>query len=321
VAPLAVAGILAGVDEPLAEGLGQLGKLPEIDVVAVPPAGQKRAQSMVEVVVPLGVEPVAAELRRRDGAHVVEGAFGDDLYGPDEFPRLPVDRFGQLLENVPGPEIEDPVDGIDPQSVHVVLRHPVEGVADEVVPHLVAVRAVEVDRLPPRGPVAVGEVRSEAAEVVPLRPQVVVDDVEDHRQPPAVAGVDQLLQALRPAVAVLGGEGISAVIAPVPLPGKLRHRHQFHRGHPELRQVVEAGDDRHEGPLLREGPDVQLIDDVLFRRQPSSRASCQEKARGRRSGRAVHSLRLEPGRVGPLRAVVESIKIVSLPRSLIVPTK
>ena len=48
-------------------------------------------------------------------------------------------------------------------AVDVVLAQPVERVVDQEAAHLVAARAVEVDRLAPRRAVAVGEVRPEVA--------------------------------------------------------------------------------------------------------------------------------------------------------------
>ena len=92
---------------------------------------------------------------------------------------------------------------------------PVERVVDEEPPYLVAVGSVEVDGVAPRRVVAVGEVGPEGAEVVTLGAEVVVDDVEDQRETVGVAGVDQALEALRPAVGGVGGEQLDAVVTPI----------------------------------------------------------------------------------------------------------
>ena len=94
------------------------------------------------------------------------------------------------------------------------------------------------------------------AEVVPLGPEVVVDDVEEHREPARVSGVDQGLQVLRPAIGRLGGEGQHAVVAPAPAPREIGNRHQLERGHPEGGQVVEPGSAPGEGTLGGERSDV-----------------------------------------------------------------
>ena len=100
--------------------------------------------------------------------------------------------------------------------------------------------AVVVDGRAPGGPVVVGEVGAELAQVVALRAEVVVDDVEEDRQAVRVAGVDQPLQPVRPAVAVLGGVGEDAVVAPVAAAGELGDRHQLDRGDAQLAQVAAA---------------------------------------------------------------------------------
>ena len=64
------------------------------------------------------------------------------------------------------------------------------------------VGGVEVDGVSPRRAVVIGEVRTEGGEVVPLGPEVVVDDIEQHREPGAVGGIDEGAQIV--GVAVLG---------------------------------------------------------------------------------------------------------------------
>ncbi len=50
----------------------------------------------------------------------------------------------------------------------------------------------------------VGEVGTEAGEVVPLGSEVVVDDVEQHREPGAVGGIDEAAQIVGTAVPGVG---------------------------------------------------------------------------------------------------------------------
>ena len=58
----AVARVLPGVDEPAAQRGRELVEAAEVRVVARPLAGQHGVERVVEVVAPLGVEAVAAEL-------------------------------------------------------------------------------------------------------------------------------------------------------------------------------------------------------------------------------------------------------------------
>src|SRR5439155_720730 len=82
------------------------------------------------------------------------------------------------------------------EPVDVALAHPGARVLDEVAPYALGLWAVEVDRAAPRCAVAVGEVGPELAEVVSLGAEMVVDDVEEHRQPVGVAGVDEAPQGV-----------------------------------------------------------------------------------------------------------------------------
>src|SRR5512143_397662 len=124
-----------------------------------------------------------------------------------------------------GAEVKDTVHRIEPESVNVELPDPVKCILNKKVPHLVAVRTVEVNRVAPWRPVPVSEVGSVPAEVVALRAEMVINYVEDHRQTFFMGRIDQLFQAGGTAVSILGSEGINPVVSPVPVARKLCDRH------------------------------------------------------------------------------------------------
>src|SRR4029434_2322937 len=93
---------------------------------------------------------------------------------------------------------------------------------------LVALGTVEVDRISPRRPIAIREVRAKTSEIVTVRPEGVVDDVQRHRKPASVAGIHQALEAVRPAIAVAGSPEIDAVGSPPAGPPELRQPHRHH---------------------------------------------------------------------------------------------
>lgn len=97
-------------------------------------------------------------------------------------------------------------------------------------------------------------------EVIARRPEVVVDDVEDHGQPPDVTGVDEAGEGIRAAVRFVHRIPADAVVAPVVLTVEGVERHDLHRIDAELHQVVEVPDGRVEGPLGGEGADVELVE-------------------------------------------------------------
>jgi len=101
-------------------------------------------------------------------------------------------------------------------------------------------------------------------QIIAFRPQMIVDHIQDHGQPPGMAGIHQTFQAINSAVAVLGGKDESTVIPPVAFSGKLGHRHQFHSGYAQLTQVVKAADGVIKGTGRGKGSDMQLIDDQFM---------------------------------------------------------
>ena len=97
---------------------------------------------------------------------------------------------------MPGAQVEDGVDGVETQAVEVELLQPHPRVVEHEVADRVATVPVEVDGGAPRGRVPVVEVSAELGQVVPLRAEVVVDDVEEDREPRGMASIDQPLQAV-----------------------------------------------------------------------------------------------------------------------------
>ncbi len=180
----------------------------------------------------------------------------------------------------------------------MVAAHPVARVFEDEGTHAFATSAVVVERAPPGGAIAVGRVRCELAEVSALRAEVVVDDVEEHGEPRAVARGHEFLQAARPAVARLHGIGIDAVVAPAALPGELRDRHELDRGDAQLAQLAEPPLRRRKGAALREGADVQLVEHERVARAPPGAALVPAEAPWEEDGRwPVDAVRL-PARRG-----------------------
>ena len=73
--------------------------------------------------------------------------------------------------------------------------------------------------------------------LIPEVADVVVDDVEDHREADVMGRGDEPRQTVRPAVRGLRGGDVDAVVAPPARARELGHRHQLDRGDPELRQL------------------------------------------------------------------------------------
>ena len=215
--------------------------------------------------------------------------------------------------------VVDVVQGVQPQGVEVVLAQPEEGVLDEEVADAVAVGLVVIEGVAPGGSILAGEVRAEIPQIVALRTQVVVDDVENRGHALAMDGIDQRLEAGRAAVGILDRIGIDAVIAPVAVSWELCYRHQLDRRDAELTQRDQSRKDGLERAFRREGPHVKLVDDHIFQREPlPARIGPRESRVVDHLAGAVNSLRLKlRGRVRPLGARFQQIPVPAPRRHLV----
>ena len=150
--------------------------------------------------------------------------------------RLALDRARMRSRELAQPfVVVDRVHGVEAQAVEAIFVEPVERVVEEEVAHL---RPLEVDRRRPTACAAFAEKRLRIrVQIIAVRAEVVVDDVEKHHQAEAVRGVDQRSSVLRAAVRGVGRVRQHAVIAPVARAGKIVERHQFDGGHAELREL------------------------------------------------------------------------------------
>jgi len=78
---------------------------------------------------------------------------------------------------------------------------------------------------------------------------MVMDAIQDGGEAALVAGIHEPPQTVRPAIGVLHGEEIDAIVAPVARAGELRHRHDFHGSDAEIPEHIEVRDDGVERPL------------------------------------------------------------------------
>ena len=226
--------------------------------------------------------------------------------------RVCLHRRHQLFQDVPAAVVDQVLNRVEAQGVEVVFVEPVARVVHHVSAHARGVRTVEVEPLAPWGAVAAAEPGAERGELVPLGAEVVVDDVEHHREAVPVAGVDQAAQPLRPPVARVRRVEADAVVAPVPRPGELGHRHQLDRGDAQRLEMRELLDRRLEGALGGEGADVELVEDVTLERQPGPAGVVPGERPGVHHARGpVHALRL-PARdgVGARRTSIEHEEVV-----------
>ena len=261
----------------------------------------------MEIVGPLRGEAEAVRLDGADDARIVEIALGDQRQPLSQLRRQVADRAREVLEERHRALVVDRMHRVEPQAVDVVMAQPAERIVDEEAPHLVGVGAVEVDGGAPRRVAIRPEVRPIAAQAVPDRAEVVIDDVEEDGEAARVAGVDEALQAVRSAVGCVRREQRRAVIAPAPPTRERRHGHQLDVGHAELLQVPELLDRPVERAGVAERAGVQLVNEPALERRggeagvgPAERVVVHERAGAEH---AAHRLR---ARVGDRVTAVEA---------------
>ena len=213
------------------------------------------ADGVDEVGVPLRAEPGAPGPHVLGEPFVVLQVLGDrDPAG--ESPRdLAVDpleqapALGQVL-------IARPVDGanefgaVEAEAVDVVFLEPHQDVIEDELPDLVA--SVIGPGFSPRrlGPVVVVEVDSaaivlgpavELPEIEVAGAQVVVNDVQDHRDALLMGALDEPFERQRASVDGLHREDMGGVVTPRPVSRELGHRHGLDRIDAELFQMSQTG--------------------------------------------------------------------------------
>ncbi len=201
-------------------------------------------QRSAKIVDPLGVQAQAAALAGCTDSGLLRLVSAIKKISAAEPVRAIVHRVGQFAQKRLSRHVEDRMHRVEPQGVDVKFIDPLQRVGDKIAAHFIAFVAVEIERRSPRSLVAVGEIGAEIAEVISLGTQMVVDHVQHYGQAARVTGIDQSLEPGCSAIRMLRGERINAVIAPIALSRKLRHRHDFDGRDAQLDQCIEPPDRR-----------------------------------------------------------------------------
>src|SRR4051812_41171468 len=126
------------------------------------------------------------------------------------------------------------MDRVEPQAIEVVISQPHQRVIAEKAPHLVAIRAIKVDRITPRRLMPLRKIRAEQRQIVAARTEVVVNDIQDDPQSTRVARVDQPLQALRSAIRLVRRIQGDSVITPAAIAQERSYRQQLDMRNPQV---------------------------------------------------------------------------------------
>jgi hypothetical protein len=110
----------------------------------------------MEVVAPLGVEPVSVGVAGADQARVVEVAFGDDDGAAAGVGFEGIDLGAELLHEIDCGAIHVGMDGVEAESVEVVIAEPHDGVVAKEAADFERAGVFEVHGVAPRGVVRAG---------------------------------------------------------------------------------------------------------------------------------------------------------------------
>ena len=248
----------------------------------------------MNVVIPLRGVELSLAAAARQTARVVALVLKQQVDGPAKARSKPCREFVEQI----GPRIVlDRVDGVEAQSVEMKFLDPIFGVLDEEVAHRARIRSVELDRVAPGGFMPAGEeIGRIERQKVPLGAEVIVDDVEQDRDPLPVGRLDEGFEILRPAIACIGSVGKRAVIAPVPAAAEIADRHDLDGRDAELSQMSELRCGSRERAFRRKSAEMQLVkhDVVPFAARPGFPPAIG--AWIDRLARAVDVVGLKPGR-------------------------
>src|ERR1700692_1418090 len=127
---------------------------------------------------------------------------------------------------------------------------------NEKVAHSAALRSVEVDGFSPRRAMPVGKkLWRVGVEVISLRTEVIVNNIQQHHHPVVVRSLDQSLQVFRAAVGTVGCKRKNPIIAPVGPPPKISDGHKFDGGAPKTPKKTEPHPDRRKSSRRRKSSD------------------------------------------------------------------
>ena len=279
-----------------------------VEVLVVPRqlAGERGVDSVVQIVRPLRRVAVPTGGARGDHTRVAAIPLGDGHQRPPRRCLELIDRRGELFQQVGRRGVDDRMGGVDSEPVRSVLLEPVQRATEEVGPHVVALRAVDVEAVAPGGAVPVGEVGAERTEGAAVRAEVVDHHVHDHCQPGGVTAVDERCEVVGRAIRRVRRPERDAVVAPSEASGCGSDGHELDVGHAEPDEVIDVIEHTSERAGSREGPDVELMDDGVAPgtgRRGDGVLAGPEIRDGRKRG---NSIGLPAGtRVGEHRPVVE----------------
>ena len=154
---------------------------------------------------------------------------------------------------------------IETQAVEVILVDPVAGVGCYKLAHRTAVLAIEVDCLAPIGLVFLAEVGArKCTQIISIRSEVVIDDIEDNGDSMLVRGIDKRAHVVRCAVEPGRSEKVDAIVAPAEAAREVGDRHHLNHGDAGFGKLREFAPCALPVSLFGKCTDVHFVDDLAL---------------------------------------------------------
>src|ERR1700747_2781232 len=93
-----------------------------------------------------------------------------------------------------GARVMNAMDRIEPQNIDVEIFKPEQGVFDEKLANGGAVGSIEIDGFAPRCAISVAKIRSESAQIISFRAQMVVHNIKSDRESQPMCCVHETLK-------------------------------------------------------------------------------------------------------------------------------
>src|SRR3954452_6408673 len=184
---------------------------------------------MMPVIVPKRIEIVAPFTSGPDQFQFLRLIFRDQQNRSFAgcFARGPSDRADDVFLRF----IVNALGRVEAKAVEMEFFDPITAVADEEFADRPGARAVKINRVAPLGgSFAVDVVVRENTEIIPVRSEVVVNDIEDDREADRVRAVDKKPQVIRRTIQTAGGKKVYAVVTPAEFSGEIRNWHHLEQG-------------------------------------------------------------------------------------------
>src|ERR1051326_3237324 len=116
---------------------------------------------MMKIIAPLSIKRIATMRAIVQQPRIVQIALCNQMQRPAHARGDCSNDRLEFCQKMARAEVEDAVDCVQAEGVELVVFQPVHCVLDKEPPPLVAVLAIEIDRLSPRSAVTIGKVTSE----------------------------------------------------------------------------------------------------------------------------------------------------------------